>query len=118
MLAFLASPLAKVAGVAIAILALGGAAWAAIGHFREQGRNEIRAEVAAVVAGQRDRVKDATVKALEKISDARARQIEIATEAIERLKESGSDCAVDPGIADAIRRMRQAADGAGGNTDR
>lgn len=70
---------------------------------REEGRQEIRDEVAAVVKGQQDRVKDATIKQLEQLHESQSKALEIARDALAKVT---AECAVDPAIIDAFDRLR------------
>lgn len=95
------------------LIALGLAVAAAlVYHFialssaREDGRNQIRAEVRAVVAKQNAAIKDATVKQLGKLYDEERRRNKVLQEGLRTIEAEGGDCPVTPALRDAIRRMR------------
>lgn len=103
------------------ILAAAGIALLVGGFFwiradaREEGRQEIRAQVKAVVDGQRSRVQDATIKALEKVNAEKDRRLAIYRDAIKKIR---ADCRVDPAVIDAIRKLREGAPGPTGRENR
>ena len=98
--------------IGVGIIGLGVWAYSAV---KESGREEVRTEVRAVVAGQQKAVQDAAVKQLGKLYAKATNRNEALEKGLRDIETEGADCAVSPALAAAIERLRNDPDGAGAN---
>jgi hypothetical protein len=85
----------------VGIVALG---WYAYASIKESGRDEIRQEVAAVIAGQQNAAKDETVRQMGKIHANQIKRLKIVNEAISKIS---NECAVDDEFLRTWDRLRE-----------